>query len=124
MSSVDIYSILSSKPHNPHYLNRYWKFICACSSISQHINDFEVHHICPKSADLFPEYASFSLYPWNAIRLSKRCHFIAHWLLAKTYGGCQTYAFWAMANKQSSASSPRNYMVSSRVYSIAKGHAS
>lgn len=33
MTSNDIYSILESKPHNPHYLKRYFKFIVSCTGM-------------------------------------------------------------------------------------------
>ena len=75
MTSKDIYSILSSKPHNQHYLNRYWKFIQAFQHQIEIKSDTEKHHICPKSDDLFPEYKSLKKYTWNAIHLTKRQHF-------------------------------------------------
>lgn len=86
MSSKDIYSILSSKYHNPHYLNRYWKFIS--SLYDQQLSKLaytENHHICPKAKDLFPEYKSFSVNPWNKIKLTGRQHLLAHLMLAKAY---------------------------------------
>jgi hypothetical protein len=88
MSSIDIYSILSSKPHNPHYLNRYYKYIQYCTLININISKeiyTENHHICPKSKQLFPEYKSFSLYNWNRVKLTGRQHLIAHLLLSKAY---------------------------------------
>lgn len=95
--SMDIYSILSSKPHNPHYLKRYIKFIEYFSKINY--NSGEEHHICPKSSDLFPEYNSFADYPWNKIIVPPRVHVILHWILHKCYGGKQSYAYWAMINQ-------------------------
>ena len=93
-----LYTILFSKPHNKHYLLRYIKFIVAL--IDQNCNDeyMELHHICPKSKDLFPEYANLKINQWNKIKLTARQHFIAHQLLWKSYGGSQRYAFIAMAN--------------------------
>lgn len=99
MPSETIYSILSSKPHNPHYLNRYWKFIQSRNSCSGYT---EIHHICPKAKDLFPEYASLKTHPWNKIKLTAREHFISHWLLYKAYGGSQAFAFRSMCNGQKS----------------------
>lgn len=108
---MNIYAILASKPHNLHYLKRYHKFIISC----QHYNQthkivprsrlhpggtyMERHHICPKAPDLFPEYASFKLHPWNAIYLTARQHFVAHLILWKVFGGSQTFALKAMMQK-------------------------
>jgi hypothetical protein len=57
--SIDIYSILSSIPHNPHYLERYIKFIKGCKQKNLILEGYsEYHHICPRS--LFPKYESLS----------------------------------------------------------------
>ncbi len=88
MSSVDIYSILLSKPHNPHYLNRYWNFLqyCKKSNMSLLSGTYtEKHHICPKSKDLFPEYSNLKIFHWNSIKLTRRQHIITHYILAKSY---------------------------------------
>ena len=88
MTSIDIYNILSSKPHNTHYLNRYCKYIQYCNLVNTNISKdiyTENHHICPKSKQLFPEYKSFSLYNWNKVKLTGRQHLIAHLLLSKAY---------------------------------------
>lgn len=94
--------ILRRKPHNKHYLERYIKLI---KYYQNQIHDpdvyLESHHICPKAKDLFPEYHAFKMYPWNKILLPARIHFLCHWLLWKSYGGSQTFAFRCMANKQS-----------------------
>lgn len=87
----NILDLLKSKPHNPHYLNRYYKFITSCKNDST--SYLEKHHILPKAKDMFPEYSSFRDYPWNKITLTGRQHFIAHMLLWKAYGNSQTYAF-------------------------------
>lgn len=88
---MSIYTILSSKPHNSHYLRRYFRFI---STRKNQPGATEKHHICPKAADLFPEYAKFKDHKWNMIHLTYREHFIAHWILWKAYGGSQTHAFF------------------------------
>lgn len=120
---MNIYTILSSKPHNPHYLNRYIKFIESFSFQHSIKSVTEEHHICPKSKDLFPEYISFKNFPWNKINLTKRQHFIAHYLLSNAYRGKQIYAFWAMVNKQSpSGDRVRDYKVTSRTYETAKNN--
>lgn len=90
--------ILKTKPHNPHYLNRYIKFITQCVNSSQ-TTKTEDHHICPKSSDLFPEFKSFKKYPWNKAKLTLRQHYIAHRLLWKAFGGKQTMAFKIMCER-------------------------
>lgn len=94
---MNIYSILSSKPNNSHYLNRYIRFIEYCKvkniGLTKKNCYLEAHHICPKAKDLFPEYSSFPDHPWNKILLTARQHFIAHMILWKCYGCSQTLAF-------------------------------
>jgi hypothetical protein len=81
-----IVNILSSKPHNRHYLNRYVRFIESCRTLNEDYNGYtEKHHICPKAKDLFPEYKSLSKHSWNLAILTPRQHFIAHRLLWKAY---------------------------------------
>jgi hypothetical protein len=83
-----LYTILSNKPHNSFYLDRYVKFILACidkNSSTQNLIYVEQHHIAPKSKDMFPEYTSFKRYPWNKAILTYRQHIISHILLYKTY---------------------------------------
>lgn len=92
---MNLYNMLLSKKHNPHYLKRYYKFIEHCKNKSNIAG--EQHHILPKSKDLFPEYASFKEYPWNKILLSLREHYIAHLLLWKSYAGNQGSAFHLMS---------------------------
>jgi len=95
----DIQTILSSKKHNSHYLNRYIKLInhCKIANESLNVNDYvEYHHICPKAKDLFPQYSNFNLHSWNKVKLTSRQHIIAHILLHKTYKGSQTNALFCM----------------------------
>jgi len=92
MTSNDIYAILASKPHNPHYLKRYFKFIQWCQQNPTNEEYTEEHHICPKADDLFPEYKSLYKNPWNAIKLSAKQHIIAHIFLWKSYGDSQSAA--------------------------------
>lgn len=104
MSAKDIYSILSSKPHNPHYLKRYIKFIefCKLKNLTTVTKIMENHHICPKANDMFPEYKSLSENKWNSVKLTPRQHYIAHWMLWKIYKNqSQTCAFWRFNFKQS-----------------------
>ena len=83
---MDIYLILSSKPHNPHYLKRYIRFIKQCQQKNVDYSGYvEKHHICPKADDMFPEYINFNLNSWNCAILTARQHFIAHLMLWKLF---------------------------------------
>lgn len=111
---MSIYQILSSKPHNKHYLNRYIKFI---ETRKQNYDGIiELHHICPRSKDLFPEYSSFAKHPWNKIKLSLKEHYIAHMILYKTFGKSQASAFHLMSNRTNSKTSKMYQKV--RAYQI------
>lgn len=106
---MDIYSILSSKPHNVHYLKRYVAFIETCSNLNWEI--VENHHICPAAKDMFPEYKNARKNPWNIIPLSPRHHFIAHMLLWRAFPSIrsQTHAFWQMRHKNKMRLNSRVY---------------
>jgi hypothetical protein len=91
---MNIYNILSSRPHNPHYLNRYITFIAQCQIKNVGYEGYvEKHHICPKAKSFFPEYSSFKKFPWNMIKLTAKQHFIAHWILARAFGDKMWNAF-------------------------------
>lgn len=93
-------TILMSKPHNIHYLTRYCKFIKQCIIKNLYSSEKLVsHHICPKANDLFPEYTKLKNFSWNKALLTHRQHYIAHYLLWKSFKGSQTTAFYAMNNK-------------------------
>ena len=98
---MDIYHILSSKPHNPHHLNRYITFIKKCQQKNVgYEGSVEKHHICPKANDMFPEYVCFKTHPWNCAALTPRQHFIAHIILWKCFSdtvSCSK-ALWFMSN--------------------------
>ena len=108
---MDIFTVLSSKPHSERFLNRYIKFIEYCQSLPSDRDDqFARHHICPKSKDMFPEYSSFKTNQWNKISLTPREHNIAHYLLWKTYRNSSiSNAFWRMQKN-------RDNRLFSRVY--------
>lgn len=92
---IDIYSVLISKSSNLHYINRYIKFINDCSAANRSLNEntyTELHHICPKAADLFPEYTDLQQYPKNGVDLTFRQHLIAHVMLWKIFGKSQATA--------------------------------
>lgn len=81
-----LYEILASVTHNPHYLNKYIRFISNCQEKNRNYSGYtEKHHICPKAQDMFPEFTSFIEFPWNCVALTPRQHFIAHLLLHRTY---------------------------------------
>lgn len=91
---MNILEILKSKPHNAHYLERYYKFVIACGVKNTNlISGFHKHHILPKAKHFFPEYASFAKYPWNCAKLTYEQHILAHWILAKAYGSTMWIAF-------------------------------
>lgn len=112
---MNIEELSTTKPHNPHFLRRYLKFIEQCR-VSAKGDYIEMHHILPKANDLFPEHKKSKQ---NIIALSPREHFICHMMLWKAYGGSQAYAFWAMVNGQISNTQPDRY-VSSRTYESLK----
>ena len=100
MDSESIYVLLTSKNHNQHYINRYWKFIQRCQH-RQLVGEYtESHHILPKAKDLFPEYADVKKFKWNSVDLTAREHIIAHIMLWKAYGGSQTASVFYMLNVQ------------------------
>lgn len=84
---MNIYEILTNKPHNKHYLKRYIKFINSCQTHNQkNFNEYtEKHHICPKSKDMFPEYKNLKQNPWNECKLTYRQHIIAHLILYRCF---------------------------------------
>lgn len=100
---MDIYSILASKPHNPHYLYRYITFIKQCQQKNAGYEGIvEKHHICPKADDMFPEYTNFSKNPWNKAILTPRQHFISHLLLWKAFSSIKSClrTIWMMSQKR------------------------
>ena len=109
---MDIYSILASKPHNPHYLHRYIRFIEKCQQKNKNSSaKTHKHHICPRAKDMFPEYAKFSKHNWNMARLTPRQHFIAHIMLWKIYPSVtsQFNALWQMKHRNDEQMNSRLY---------------
>lgn len=100
---MDIYNILRSKPHNPHYLNRYINFIEQCKIKNKNFNGYlEHHHICPRAKDMFPQYECFFKNPWNCASLTARQHYISHIMLWKSFPqiiSCKR-ALWFMSNSK------------------------
>ena len=91
---MEIREILQTKPHNPHYLDRYVGYINSCLVKNRIvIPDYvEYHHICPKAIDLFPEYKDTGLFEWNVVALTAEQHIFAHIILWKLFGGSQSHA--------------------------------
>lgn len=110
---MDIYEILSSKPHNNHYLIRYIQFIrhCQTKNASQAPETLERHHICPKARDMFPEFSCLKNNVWNGISLTPRQHFIAHIMIWKAFpfSSSQRSALWAMKHKNGMLLDSRMY---------------
>jgi DnaJ-class molecular chaperone len=105
---MDIYPILSSIPHNTHYLTRYFKFIESCSGSGK-----IKHHICPKAKGMFPHYSSLKINNWNCALLTDRQHFIAHWMLWKAY---KNRAMTASFNMMNNFSKENKFQLKSAVY--------
>jgi hypothetical protein len=85
---MDYLEILKTKPCNEFYINHYKNFIEKCRIKNKFIGKSiycEVHHICPKAKDLFPEYKNIKEFPWNGVVLTFEQHIIAHILLTKIY---------------------------------------
>jgi hypothetical protein len=114
MTIYAINEILSSKSHNPHYLNRYIRFIEGCREVNEDYTGYtEKHHICPQAKDLFPEYKSLKKHSWNLVALTPRQHFIAHRLLWKTYPEMKSMqqAFFLMCHVDDNKLDSRTYVI-------------
>lgn len=96
---MDIYILLSSKPHNKFYLDRYLRFIKSCENNNKSQDKLVNHHICPRK--LFPEYANLKENKWNCCKLTNRQHFISHIMLWKAFPYSQSMAAaaWGMLHK-------------------------
>jgi hypothetical protein len=113
--------ILSSKPHNPHYLKRYIRFMESCRTLNEDYTGYtEKHHICPQAKDLFPEYKSLKKHPWNLVVLTPRQHFIAHWILWKAYPEMKSMsqAFFLMSHTKGNKLDSRTYARLSEEHNI------
>lgn len=84
MELKEIDSLLKSKEgSNKTYCDRYIRFLQKCKDNLQNYGDAHYHHILPRS--VWPEFANLNQFNWNSIRLSKRQHFIAHYILARAF---------------------------------------
>lgn len=77
------------------WLRRYFNFL-EFSLKTEKEGQIEKHHILPRK--VFPE---FEKEKWNLIPLTLREHFIAHYILAKAFGGNMWFAFNFMTNRTS-----------------------
>lgn len=79
---------------NSHYLKRYFNFLNLCIRLNKaNKPDYiENHHILPRAQ--WKEYANVTVNEWNTIALSARQHIIAHWILAKCFGGSMWLSVW------------------------------
>ena len=73
----------------------------------------EIHHIIPKAVGGTNK-------PNNLVSLTAREHFVAHWLLAREYGGVHWRAFYAMCYLKNSETRKFRYTPSSRVLAEAR----
>lgn len=116
-----LYENLSAFDHNPHYLNRYIKFILTCSEKNVNQKNLEKHHICPRSKYLFPQYQSFVEYPWNQAKLTHRQHYIAHLILSKVYTNpIQQSSMLKAFYRMSSVSKDNRRTITSRMFERCK----
>lgn len=75
------------------YVMRYLKLINNAKNRKLQSNRYhENHHIIPVA--ILPEYKKAK---WNIVILTGREHYIAHWILAKIYGGNMWFAFNMMS---------------------------
>lgn len=98
-----------------HYYDRYLKLIERAKTLHiSHGEYSEVHHIIPVSLGGTDEKS-------NLIRLTGRLHFIAHWLLWKSYRNREmAFAFHSMV---SAGKTKRYHKINSRVYETLKQEA-
>lgn len=96
------------------YVNRYIKFIEYCKSINKNcqLSYSEKHHIIPRCLGGLDTAE-------NIVSLSARQHFIAHFILAKAYGGTLWFAYMQMASSPKKLVG-RDYKVNSRLYQASK----
>ena len=91
------------------YYLRYIKFIEYCKNNPPQ-NYKEIHHILPKSLGGTNDQH-------NLITLTARQHFIAHWMLWKTYRNPKmTLAFWSMRMIKGD----RHFKINSKTYQLLK----
>jgi hypothetical protein len=115
-----IYTILSSKPHNNHYLNRYITFLKGCelqNSISVPTYT-EKHHICPKSKTMFPEYKNLTQNPWNSVKLTFRQHVLSHYILAKIYNNWECWESVRRALYNNSVITDRSLIINTKTLKL------
>lgn len=90
---------LNTKIKDKRWLTRYFNFV-EKFSLKNTSYKTENHHILPQS--LFPEYKNLKVHTWNKSILTKRAHFIAHYLFAKALGGNWYAPLFFILNKNES----------------------
>ena len=89
------------------YRKVYGDLIARCRD-RDHVDGYsEIHHIVPKSL------GGHKTDPSNLVSLTAREHFIAHFLLAKIYGGTQWHAIKRMRGND-------GFYINSRLYEVAR----
>ncbi len=118
MSNLELFNALKSCSNsaNDRLINRYLTFIQKCQEVS--VNGYtESHHILPRSM-------SGSNEPSNLIKLSARCHYIAHLLLAKATNHPKMIKALHKMTFSVAGDVQRSYKISSRNYEyLRKAHA-
>ena len=112
---MDIYKILSTKAKNERQVRIYVKFIERCNKLNlenKNLGYTELHHICPKAKDLFPEYEDLKVHKWNGINLTAYQHIVAHIISWKAFGGSQAFALKCMLGNFNSRT---NELLSERI---------
>lgn len=89
------------------YQKVYDNLISRCKKRSGVDGYSEIHHIIPKSM------GGHKTDPENLVQLTAREHFIAHFLLAKIYGGTQWHAIKRMRGND-------GFYINSRLYEVAR----
>lgn len=100
---------------NEFFVTRYLAFIAAIADKNADNKDIEIHHILPKA--IFKEYKNLKKHTENAIKLTYREHYLAHFMLHKAFGSSQTSAFMAMCNKNADR---HNLKINSTLYESTK----
>ncbi len=84
MNIIEIEKLLIEKFGDSEYLKKY---IDICSNNDDDTIEYcEGHHILPVS--VFPEYESFTLHPWNKVKLNYVNHCRAHYFFAMATNEC------------------------------------
>ena len=81
-------------------LEKYIEF-CLDNNLMERTTSSELHHILPKSKNLFPEYSNLKENSWNGTHLTYSNHYIAHSLLVDAIHHQSVIYAWHRINKLS-----------------------